>query len=115
LPQTGLGAKHGVFSLTGFTLRLVKTQSFLRRQALLVRLGIIAIGLLAYSLAQMLKGRVLPESSRTATVATLRWKLYRPAGKLVRHVRGWMLQTKADWEKWRLPESARRRCAPLAT
>src|SRR6516165_554717 len=74
-----------------------------------------AIGVLAYNLAQLLKRRVLPESYRTATVATLRWKLYRLAGKLVRHARGWMLQIKADVEKWRLLESARRRCAALAT
>ena len=74
-----------------------------------------AIGVLAYNLAQLLKRRVLPESYRTATVATLRWKLYRLAGKLVRHARGWMLQIQADWEKWRLLDSARRRCAALAT
>jgi hypothetical protein len=74
-----------------------------------------AIGVLAYNLAQLLKRRVLPESYRTATVATLRWKLYRLAGKLVRHARGWTLQIKADWEKWRLLDWARRRCAALAT
>src|SRR5579863_1352526 len=68
------------------------------------------IGVLAYNLAQRLKRRVLPESYRTATVATLRWKLYRLAGKLVRHARGWMLQIKADLEKWRLLESARLGC-----
>jgi hypothetical protein len=72
-----------------------------------------AIGVLAYNLAQRLKRRVLPESYRTATVATLRWKLYRLAGKLVRHARGWMLQIKADLEKWRLLESARLCCATL--
>ena len=74
-----------------------------------------AMGVLAYNLAQLLKRRVLPPCYGTATVATLRWKLYRLAGKLVRHARGWMLQIKADWEKWRLLESARRRCAALAT
>ena len=72
-----------------------------------------AIGVLAYNLAQRLKRGVLPECYRTATVATLRWKLYRLAGKLVRHARGWMLQIKADWEKWRLLESARLACARL--
>ncbi len=74
-----------------------------------------AIGVLAYNLAQLLKRRVLPESYRTVTVATLRWKLYRLAGKLVRHARGWMLQIKADLEKWRLLESARRCCATLGS
>src|SRR3984957_8269977 len=60
-----------------------------------------AIGVLAYNLAQLLKRRVLPAGYRTATVATLRWKVYRLAGKLVRHARGWMLQIKADLGKWR--------------
>src|SRR6266568_4785215 len=59
-----------------------------------------AIGVLAYNLAQLLKRRVLPESYRTATVARLRWKLYRLAGKLVRHARGWVLRIKADLEKF---------------
>src|SRR5439155_530039 len=48
-----------------------------------------AIGVLAYNLAQLLKRRVLPESYRTATVATLRWKVYRLAGKLGPPARGW--------------------------
>jgi hypothetical protein len=74
-----------------------------------------AIGVLAYNLAQLLKRRVLPASYRTATVATLRWKLYRLAGKLVRHARGWMLQIKADLEKWDLLQSARVCCALLQT
>ena len=74
-----------------------------------------AIGVLAYNLAQLLKRQVLPESYRQVTVATLRWKLYRLAGKLVRHARAWILQVKAGTEKWLLLESARRRCAALAT
>ncbi len=74
-----------------------------------------AIGVLAYNLAQLLKRRVLPESYRTATVATLRWKVYRLAGKLVRHARGLILQIKADTEKWLLLQAARLRCAQLRT
>jgi hypothetical protein len=74
-----------------------------------------AIGVLAYNLAQLLKRRVLPASYRTATVATLRWKVYRLAGKLVRHARGLILQIKADTEKWLLLESARLQCAWLRT
>src|ERR1017187_584731 len=74
-----------------------------------------AIGVLAYNLAQLLKRRALPASYRTATVATLRWKLYRLAGKLVRHARGCMLQIKADLEKWRLLQDARVCCATLRT
>lgn len=72
-----------------------------------------AIGVLAYNLAQLLKRLVLPVCYRTATVATLRWKLYRLAGKLVRHARGWMLQIKADTEKWLALQSARLCCATL--
>jgi hypothetical protein len=72
-----------------------------------------AIGVLAYNLAQLLKRRVLPASYRTATVATLRWKVYRLAGKLVRHARGVILQIKADTEKWLLLQSARLQCAWL--
>jgi hypothetical protein len=74
-----------------------------------------AIGVLAYNLAQRLKRQVLPAAYRPATVATLRWKLYRLAGKRVRHARGGMLQIKADLEKWSLLQSARVRCAALRT
>ncbi|MDE3179416.1 MAG: hypothetical protein KGM47_07105 [Acidobacteriota bacterium] len=48
-------------------------------------------------------------------MATLRWKVYRLAAKLVWHARGWVLQIKAGLEKWRLLESARLRCAGLRT
>ena len=61
-----------------------------------------AIGVLAYNLAQLLKRRVLPASYGTATLATLRWKVCRLAGKLVRHARGLILQIEADTEKWLL-------------
>ena len=74
-----------------------------------------AIGVLAYNLAQLLKRQVLPESYRTVRLATLRWKLYRLAGKLVRHARGLILQIKADTEKWRLLQAARQQCACLRT
>jgi hypothetical protein len=74
-----------------------------------------AIGVLAYNLAQVLTRRVLPASYGTATVATLRWKLYRLAGKLVRHARCWVLRVKADLEKLAFIQSARLRCARLAT
>jgi hypothetical protein len=74
-----------------------------------------AIRVLAYNLAQLLKRQVLPESYRRVTIATLRWKVYRLAGKLVRHARAWILQVKADREKWMLLESARPRCAAQAT
>jgi hypothetical protein len=74
-----------------------------------------ALGVLAYNLAQLLKKRVLPASYGSATVATLRWKVYRLAGKLVRHARGLILQIKANTEKWLLLQSARLQCALLRT
>jgi hypothetical protein len=74
-----------------------------------------AIGVLAYNLAQLLKRWVLPAAYRTATLATLRWKVYRLAGKLVRHARRLILQIKADAEKWRLLQAARLQCALLRT
>lgn len=55
-----------------------------------------AIGVLAYNLAQVLKRQALPAVYRMVTVATLRWKVHHLAGKLVHHMRGWMLQIKAD-------------------
>jgi hypothetical protein len=74
-----------------------------------------AIGVLAYNLAQVLKKRVLPAGYGSATLATLRWKLYRLAGKLVRHGRSWVLRVKADLEKLEFIQSARLGCARLAT
>ena len=74
--------------------------------------GYFAIGVLAYNLAQLLKRQVLPAAWGTAT---RRWKVYRLAGKLVRHARGGMLQIKADREKWRSGPSARVCCATLQT
>ena len=68
---------------------------------------------LAYNLGKLLKWRVLPASYRTVTVATLRGKLYRLAGKLGRPARGGVLRIKADVEKWRLCQSARVCCATL--
>jgi len=72
-----------------------------------------SIGVRAHNLAERPKREALPEGYRTATVATLRWKLYRLAGKLVRQARLWVLQIKADLEKWRLLGSARLCCAEL--
>jgi len=62
-----------------------------------------------------LKRRVLPPSYGGVTVATLRWKVYRLAGKSVRHTRGWVRQVKADLEKWLLVQSARLCCTTIRT
>jgi len=70
-----------------------------------------SLGVLAYNLGERLKRRALPEAYRKVTVATLRWKVDRLAGKLVRHARGLILRIKADREKWWLLQSARLQCA----
>jgi hypothetical protein len=70
---------------------------------------------MAYNLGQLLKRRVLPPTYGRVTVATLRWKVYRLAGKLVWHARDWVLQIKADLEKWAFLQSARVCCATLRT
>ena len=74
----------------------------------------LAVGVRAYHLAPRLQRRVLPASYRTATLATRRGKVYRLAGKLVRHARGLILPIKADTEKWRR-QWARPQCAWLRT
>ncbi len=72
-----------------------------------------AIGVLAYNFAQLLKRWVSPSSYRTATVATLRRKVHRLAGKWVRPARGGRLPIKAALEKWHWWPSARAWCATL--
>jgi hypothetical protein len=72
------------------------------------------IGVLAYNLGVVLKAEVLPEEYRTSTVATLRWKIYRLAGKLVRHGRRYALKVKTDAEKFAMLTLARERCWRLS-
>jgi hypothetical protein len=69
-----------------------------------------AIGVLAYNLGLVLKAQLLPAEYRHASVATLRWKLYRLAGKLVRHSRAWVLKVKTESEKLALLIAVRQRC-----
>jgi hypothetical protein len=73
-----------------------------------------AIGVLAYNLSLVLKANLLPPEYRQASVATLRWQLYRVAGKLVRHARVWVLQVRAESEKLALLAAARRQCYELS-
>lgn len=73
-----------------------------------------AIGVLAYNLSLVLKAKLLPPDYRQASVATLRWKLYRLAGKLVRHARVWVLKVRTEGEKLALLEAARQRCYELS-
>jgi len=74
-----------------------------------------AIGILAYNLSLVLKAKLLPPEYRQVSVATLRWKLYRLAGKLVRHARAWVLQVRTEGEKLALLAAARRKCYELST
>jgi hypothetical protein len=69
-----------------------------------------AIGVLAYNLGLILKAQLLPAEYRHTTVATLRWKLYRLAGKLVRHAGSWVLKVRTESEKLALLVAVRERC-----
>lgn len=73
-----------------------------------------AIGILAYNLGVVLKANLLPNEYRHASVATLRWKLYRLAGKLIRHAGVWVLKIKAQGEKLALLAAARQRCHAMS-
>src|SRR5713226_3496300 len=69
-----------------------------------------AIGVLAYNLGVLLKAQLLPEEYRHSTVQTLRWQLYRLAGKLVRHGRQWILKVRTNSEKLALLLAMRKKC-----
>jgi hypothetical protein len=73
-----------------------------------------AVGVLAYNLGVLLKAELLPEEYRHSQVQTLRWKLYRLAGKLVRHGRQWVLKVRAGSEKLALLLAVRKKCAELS-
>ena len=73
-----------------------------------------AIGVLAYNLNLTLKADLLPESYRRCTIGTLRWQLYRMAGKLVRHGRRWILKVKTDSEKLAMLMAVRARCRQMS-
>ena len=68
------------------------------------------IGALAHNLSLVLKAPLLPAEYRRARVATLRWKLYRLAGKLVRHAGVWSLKIKSESEKLAPLIGLRQRC-----
>ena len=67
-----------------------------------------------YNLSQVLKANLLPPEYRQVSAATLRWKLYRVPGKLVRHARAWVLKVRTEGEKLALLEAARHRCNELS-
>jgi hypothetical protein len=73
-----------------------------------------AIGVLAYNLGVVLKAEVLPAEYRHSTVQTLRWQIYRLAGKLVRHGRQWILKVRTESEKLALLLAVREKCFALS-
>ncbi len=73
-----------------------------------------AIGVLAYNLGVLLRAELLPQQYRHSTVQTLRWQLYRLAGKLVRHGRQWILKVRTESEKLALLLALRKKCFELS-
>jgi hypothetical protein len=71
------------------------------------------IGVLAYNLFQAMKLLSLPVYWRTTTIATVRWKLYQTAGKLVYHARRIILKLCAPIDKIRLFRQASGKCCQL--
>ena len=55
------------------------------------------IGALAYNLFRLQQAQALPEELGSASVQTVRWRLYEVAGRLVRHARGTVLKVAAGW------------------
>jgi hypothetical protein len=57
------------------------------------------IGIIAYNLFHAMKLLILPAWWKTATIATVRWRLYQVAGRLVYHARCILLKLSASIEK----------------
>ena len=68
------------------------------------------IGVIAYNLFQALKRLGLPAWWRTATIATVRWKLYQVAARLVYHARQVLLKLATSVDKLNLFRQVCRRC-----
>jgi hypothetical protein len=68
------------------------------------------IGVIAYNLFQAMKLLSLPVWWRTATIATVRWKLYQIAGRLVYHARRIVLKLAASRAKIRLLQRFSGKC-----
>jgi len=64
------------------------------------------IGVIAYNLFQAMKLLSLPAWWRTSTIATVRWKLYQTAGRLVSHARQVLLKLAISLEDVRLFQQA---------
>jgi hypothetical protein len=68
------------------------------------------IGVIAYNLFQAMKLLSLPVWWRTATIATVRWKLYQIAARLVYHARRTLLKLSASAEKINLLQQFCEKC-----
>jgi hypothetical protein len=68
------------------------------------------IGILAYNLFQAMKLLSLPMWWRKATIATVRWKLYEVAGKLVYHARRIIIKLATSIDKIRLFQQVTGKC-----
>ena len=71
------------------------------------------IGIIAYNLFQALKLLGLPIWWRTATIATVRWKLYQVAAKVVYHARQVLLKLAASVDKINLFRQVCQRCVQM--
>lgn len=67
----------------------------------------LCIGALSYNLFRLQQAEGLPEELGTATVQTVRWRLYEVAGRLVRHARGLVLKVAAGWKLLRQMQGMR--------
>lgn len=72
------------------------------------------IGVIAYNLFQAMKLLSLPQWWRTSTIATVRWRLYQTAAKVVHHAHQVVLKLAAAGEKIKLLIQIRRRCLQMA-
>ena len=72
------------------------------------------IGVIAYNLFQAMKLLGLPGWWRSAGIATVRWRLYETAARLVRHAHQVLLKLAAPVDKISLFLQVRRRCLQTA-
>ncbi|MFC1941527.1 transposase [Chloroflexota bacterium] len=68
------------------------------------------IGVIAYNLFLALKFQGLPAWWRTSTIATVRWKLYQVAARLVYHARQVVLKLATSVDKINLFHQVCQRC-----
>jgi len=72
------------------------------------------IGVIAYNLFQAMKLLSLPPWWRTSTIATVRWRLYQTAAKVVHHAHQVLVKLAAPGEKIKLLLQVRLRCLQMS-